>query len=321
MAIGVTDWVNLINNVKRRSCKKKLLLLGDHSQSLDGRYIKDFSSRKARIKSFLNELIGKSELITVTTRDLFEQWKAEKSREVIKNILKSMDKLPPQMKEKCSEQSVTHKMEQDLETSFLQISNNLPPFAPMFEELFNWFHWVRFYVASQNLLLSSAVQPISPTMSMRSLRLISRVHPRLRIRRRLISAIAKLPDFNVLAKIPSAQIPWISARAPKLLSELLWGLRSRVDQLLIRRVLKCKDPNKRQRVLKSMNLIKEYRQRKVIPNVSEWFSGKWVRGEPYIQIVEDRANMKKWPLINSDITVVANVSIILDNCKITESAE
>ncbi len=131
-----------------------------------------------------------------------------------------------------------------------------------------------------------------------------------------MDAIARLPEFDKLARIPTAQIPWISSRAPRPLRELLWGFRSTADQFLIRRVLRSRNPHKRQRVLRSLDFIKEYRREGSVPAVREWFSGKWLSGELYARTVTERAELLAWPLINSDITVPANVSIILDSCDV-----
>jgi hypothetical protein len=190
----------------------------------------------------------------------------------------------------------------------------MPAFSPMFDELFDWLHRVRFVQASQNLLLSTAFRPVSPTMSMRALRLVSKVHPKLRLRRRLMDATARLPEFDALARIPSAQIPWVGARFPSGVREIIWGFRSKVDQLLIKRVLRLKSPSKRQRLLKSADLISEYRREGTLHSVESWFSGRWVRPEPYFGLVKGRGELSLWPLINLDICIPANVSVLLDMC-------
>ena len=127
-----------------------------------------------------------------------------------------------------------------------------------------------------------------------------------------MDAIARLPEFDRLGRIPSAQIPWLSGRAPAAIRELLWGLRSGLDQVLMRRVMKTKDPTKRQRVLPSLDYLKEYRREHVVPTVQSWFSGRWVKGDSFVEVTKKRAEMTSWPYINLDITSPANVSILLD---------
>jgi hypothetical protein len=197
---------------------------------------------------------------------------------------------------------------------FSRVRENLPAFALMFDELFAWFHRARFLMASQNLLLSSIFRPISPAMSLRFLRLTSTIHPRLRLRRKLLDAITRLPEFDTLAEIPSASIPWLSVRSSTFARELIWGIRSGLDQLLMRRVMRSKDPNKKQRVLRSLDYIKEYRRENVDTTVRDWFSGKWVKPDKYIETLKRRGNLSAWPLVNLDISAPANVSITLDLC-------
>ena len=130
-----------------------------------------------------------------------------------------------------------------------------------------------------------------------------------------MDALARLPEFHLLGKIPSAQIPFMSARAPAPVRELAWGVRSGLDQVLIRRVMKSKNPAKRQRVLRSLDYIAEYRRDNVLPAIRDWFSGNWLNGETYVAMARQRAELVSWPLINLDITAPANVSMILDACR------
>jgi hypothetical protein len=184
----------------------------------------------------------------------------------------------------------------------------------MFEELFFWFHRARYLIAGQALFLSARFRPLCPAVSMRFMRLISRVHPKLRIRRRLMNAIARLPEFDLLASIPSAQIPWLSARTPSLLREVVWGGRSAMDQVLMRRALRSKNPKMRQRVLPTLDYMREYQRDDTAPNVKSWFSGRWLNGDKYVDIVKRRAALTAWPLMNLDVAAPANVSILLDLC-------
>lgn len=130
-----------------------------------------------------------------------------------------------------------------------------------------------------------------------------------------MDALARLPEYGILGKIPSAQIPFLSARAPASMRELAWGLRSGLDQIMIGRVMRSKDPNKRQRVLHSLDYLREYRRPDVQSTVGSWFTPAWLRGEAYVRIARERGEMSSWPLINLDIAAPANVSMILDACQ------
>jgi hypothetical protein len=129
-----------------------------------------------------------------------------------------------------------------------------------------------------------------------------------------MNSIMRLPEFDKLSSIPSAQIPFVSSRAPDLIKDLLWGLRSGVDQMLIKRSMIRKGPNNRQRVLKSLDYVSEYRREATSINVEGWFSGRYIDAGNYVQILRERAGLDTWTLINVDIAAPANVSMILDLC-------
>ncbi|MEW6510880.1 MAG: hypothetical protein AB1428_07985 [Bacteroidota bacterium] len=313
-AFCIPEWYSMISARKDGGKPKEIILLGDHAQGIDGRYMTNLSSRGARRKSFVNSLMGKADPLTAATAEEFERWRRARLSLLMDDLRAGITRLSPAMAAKRSAEVILAESQADFLLSAGRVEANMPPFAEMFDELFIWFTKTRFTLASQNLLLRSTFRPMSPTMSLRALRLLSRVHPRLRVRRRLMDALARLPEFDKLGAIPSAQIPGLSARTPSLIRELTWGLRSGADQVLIRRVLKSKNPNKRQRVLKSLDYIKEYRRPYAPSRVREWFTGRWVRGEPYVEMTKQRGALVSWPLINLDIAAPANVSMTLDAC-------
>src|SRR5205085_8984154 len=109
-------------------------------------------------------------------------------------------------------------------------------------------------------------------------------------------------------------IPWVGARAPLPLRLGIWGLRSKTDQFLVKRLLRKRDPSARQRILPTLDLIREYRREFVIPNVRQWFSDRWILSQGFIEQTERRASLQSWPYANADIASAANISILLDIC-------
>jgi hypothetical protein len=309
------QWCTIIDAVKNDGHSKDVLLMGDLCESIVALNMRQFSTRNARIRSFMKGLIGQGDQIAPATGEGFARWKETKRAQVTGAILRNIDKLSPELASGCKESLIAEEIDSDLNLCFSRVRDNEPCFAPMFEELFNWFHRARFLIAGQAIFLGSRFRPLCPAISMRFMRLITRVHPRLRIRRRLMNAIARLPEFDALAAVPSAQIPWLSARAPALLREMVWGTRSGIDQALIRRAMKHRDPTMRHRVLPALDYVKEYQRENAVPNVQSWFSGKWLNGDKYVDIVRRRASLDAWPLMNLDVAGPANVSIILDLCR------
>jgi hypothetical protein len=308
------EWFGIIEKA-RQSETKFLLLLGDLCESIDGRYMTTFSTRKARIDSFLGGMIGKRETFEKAGEAAFKHWQDEKTIEITSALLANLKHLSADLTGSLTEKQIAAEIADDLKISFTRVCDNAPPFSAMYDELFIWFHRIRFLLGNQINWLSSAFNPVSPGLSMRFLRLITTIHPRHRIRKRLMNSIIDLPEFDELSRIPSAQIPFISSRSPSLIRDVLWGLRSGMDQMMIKRNLKNKNVNGRQRVLRSLDYVKEYRRKATAVNVEGWFSGRYIESADYLRLVRERAELDAWTLINVDVAAPANVSIILDLCR------
>ncbi len=308
------EWFNMIRSAREERRSRNALLLGDLCESIDGRYIEEFASRKAKRRSFAKGLIGLQDQIDAATAANFAQWKKEKTRQIVEEICRNAQRLSTSLAAAFDSELARREISSDLELSFSRVQENMPAFAPVFDELFAWFHRVRFLMANQLIWLNAGFDSFCPAISMGFLRFISKVNPKLRMRRRLMNAIARLPEFDSLARIPSAQIPWLNARQPGTVRDLAWGLRSGLDQLLIKRVLKTKQPDRRQRVLRSLDYIKEYQRETAVPTIRGWFSGEWIRADPYIETASRRGSLSSWPLINIDISAPANVCMVLDLC-------
>lgn len=308
------EWYSLLDATGGDGAGDMTLFLGDLCESMVGRYLADFASRGARVRSFARGLVGIPDSVPAATPAAFLGWKERRKRQILDDLQHGLARLSPALRSECVRADWSAQTESDLEWSFARVEDQRPPFAPMFDELFTWFHRVRFLLANQLPFLAYRFRPVCPALSTRFLRLITRVHPRLRIRRRLMDAIAQLPDFQQLGAIPSAQCPWLSSRAPAMLRDLVWGMRSGLDQVLIKAVLRSGNRWKRQRVLRSLDLIQEYQREGLAATVAEWFSGNWIDGTPYVRLVQQRASLEAWPLIGVDLSAPANVSITLDLC-------
>ena len=314
------EWFGMIEEAQASKAKMPLLL-GDLCESIDGRYITEFSTRKARVTSFLRELKGEKETFTTADDANFGRWRDEKRIEIPAALLKNLSNLSKELARSMTKEQIVEEIEADLELSFARVRDHAPPFAALYDELFIWFHRIRFLLGNQLTWLGAAFHPVSPGLSMRFLRLISTIHPGLRIRKRLMNAMIRLPEFDGLAAIPSAQIPFIGSRAPASFRDVLWGTRSVLDKLLIKRTMKTKNAEGRQRVLPSLDYMKEYRRENTAANVESWFSGKHIKSENYRRILRERAALNAWTLINVDLAAPANVSIILDLCAAKSEAE
>lgn len=312
------EWFGIIEKAKSNGVKIPLLL-GDLCESIDGRYMTTFSTRKARINSFLSGLAGAGETFRPANAAAFQKWRDNKRNEITTALLAKLPQLSAELSDSLTKEQFEREIEADLDLSFARVRDHEPLFEAMYDELFIWFHRIRFLLGNQITWLSAAFRPVSPGLSMRFLRLITSIHPKLRVRKRLMNALIRLPEFDRLARIPSAQIPFLNSRAPDLIKDVFWGTRFGLDQFLIRRSLRTKNANNRQRVLRSLDYVKEYRRENSRVNVESWFSGKYIKSDDYLRIFEERAALNAWTLINVDIAAPANVSIILDLCRAKEA--
>ena len=307
------EWFGIIEKARAEN-EKIPLLLGDLCESIDGRYMTAFSARKARVRSFLRGLAGFDESFAPASAESFERWREAKKNEITAALLKNLKNLSGSLIGTLTEDRIAAEIESDLNLSFERVRMQKPHFAAAYDELFIWFHAVRFLLGNQITWLGAAFHPVSPGLSMRFLRFITTLHPSLKIKKRLMNAIIRLPEFDRLARIPSAQIPLVSSRAPAFIKDVFWAARFGCDQILIRRTLRRKNAG-RQRLLRSLDYVREYRRERSASNVEGWFSGENIKSENYLRIFRERAALDTWTLINVDIAAPANASIILDLCR------
>ena len=305
------EWFGMIEYLRAREAKKPLLL-GDLCESIDGRYMTSLSTREARVRSFLKGIVGRRHKFTPSSDASFDEWASITTEKVVADLSVNFDHLSESVRQQKSSEQILAETRADIELSLERVRANMPPYVEMYDELFIWLHRIRFLLANQITWLGTCSEAISAGISVRFLRMITRVHPKFRVRKILMNRIIRLPEFDSLARIPSAQIPFISSRAPRLIRELIWGARSTADRLLITRAMKLRDADRRQRVLPSLDLVAEYRDRSSEASIRTWFAGRYVNAGKYLNLFRRRAELVAWPLINVDLAAPANVSTILD---------
>lgn len=309
----ILSWLSMMGEGKDAGGRKGLILLGDLCDGLTGKGMKSLHTRNFKIKNFAKSFLGNPIVFQKSDEKSFLVWKKNTVKSILNELYRFIDELSPILKKKCTKELIEYEVRKDLELDFARIQENMPEFSSMYDELFTWFHYTRFSMASQLLLLNNSYHAISPPMSMGFLRFISKVHPARRIHSNLIHAIIKQPAFDVLGKIPSAQVPWISSRSPLFIKEIVWGVRAILDDSCMKKTMRNKKPDGRQHFVEWHNYIREYRRKETLSNVRKLFSGDWVQGDRCVDIVKGRANLDLWPHINSDIAIPASVSIILDS--------
>jgi len=163
-------------------------------------------------------------------------------------------------------------------------------------------------MSKQLMLLSTNFYPVSPTMSAQSLRLISAIHPSHRLNGTLVNQIFRVGDLQKYGGVPTAQIPFIGYNRNHRIKLLIWGLRSKADQMMIKAAEKRKTPGARNRLLNSANWAKIYSD--ADPNVRRsWFSPDFIGADRFINAFIARSCQNAHPLTNFDIVSAAALNI------------
>ena len=189
-------------------------------------------------------------------------------------------------------------------------SHNIP-YAELLDELFAWYTHARLPMAKQILLLKKRFYPACTMMDMDVLRHVSMVHPMLRLNYILMDRMFRERELRDLARIPTAQVPYVSWSSNVYLKLFVWGVRSKTDQFLIRRMIK-KKTNTRHRVLKSIDWPGVYQQGGAVAAVSEWFEKDHINRKKLIGIVERRASLAEWVYSTFDIISPASLNLELE---------
>lgn len=305
--VDFATWFPLVSSINPK--ENQIFLLGDMCEAIAGRNITRFSSRRARTN--LSGLFGKRLSFTPMNLISFSNWKNKIEGLILSKMVISRV-FVNELRKGIAIDDLECAIKSDLNQDFLRIEENLPFFVEELDELFDWYHKARFLEASQLYTVGLNCEPVVPNQSMRFLRYISKIHPTHRVSRRLMESISHLEEFRELSKIPSAQIPWFGNNFPFAFRNAIWAGRSMLDQIYIKRMMNNHDPNAKQRVLPSLNYVKEYQRASTIQRTTEWFSNEWIMSDSYLGIVENRGTLNAWPLINLDILAPANVSIFLD---------
>lgn len=182
-------------------------------------------------------------------------------------------------------------------------------------ELYHWYAGVRVNAVRQMHVLSPHVAAVSPAQSIRMIRAVSKVDFRMRVTGALQERIIRLMKDTGLSSIPSPDAPWMPSHWPMSLRLINQGVRSTVDQYLIRRMMSHRQSWRRQRVVPTMDFVKLSADPRALERVKSWFAGSSLNTDYYIRKVQRRADMSAWPIGNIDIVAPANVAILSRYCR------
>lgn len=313
----IPEWLAILDRFSVHTLEP--FLLGDLFEAVTGRYLQRLSSRTGKKQLYLDRALGKIEVPRTKGGD-FKHCRDRQMESIRKNASFAMSILNKDVIAGNLRSKILDDVENDVNDLFLRISSHEILYSDAFDEMFAWYSKCNAGIGKQIITLNERFFGLNPTMSFRSLRRISAIHPFTRASGQLMSHIQRLPDFNGLSRIPNANAPFAPSSIPLWLSDLIWAARSTTDQWLIKRALSQRNKNARMRVMKTFNMVHLYNMPEALSNVSSWFSGKFFQPDVFLKSFSDRAKMESWPLCNYDITGPAGLSLILDLVDMKENS-
>lgn len=314
-AYYLPSWLEILENTRPQ--QKQPLLLGDLSTALTGRTITKFSSKKFRRENFIKyQVLNRNYEFQLTSKKSFENWK--------KSIIQSHEiwyhenKLS-QFHIKKDKKDLIEALHSDLNELFDRIEKHNLPYQELFDELFTWYTHTHIPMAKQILICNHVYNSYCPSMSIQTLRMSSSIHPNLRLNFRFIKKLfRKNKELKNLFSVPTSQAPLVPQNFPDIIKFPIWGLRSIVDQYLIRKLLKSKDITKRYRLFKSINWAKVYQNPEMEKNLNNYFKNNHL-GEEFFQSIFNqcirRKELNQWPFANIDIMTAASLNMEIDLIK------
>lgn len=313
-AVLVCSWLEILENIELNN--RNPLLLGDMTEALAGRNIKKFSSRKFRQQNFYKYHIKKNDYsFENSSKETFKKW--------IEGIVHNYDRWYTEnrigkFKIKNSREELVQGLHQDLQEIFTRIESHHLPYSELFDELFLWYTHSRVPMGKQILMCNSDFYSYCPPMSMQVLRMTSNIHPNLRLSNRFLNKLFSLPDLKKLNKVPTSQAPIIPQNLPGILKMPVWGIRSKIDHYLIKRLVKSKNPNMRYRLFKSLNWPMIYQNQHLEKNIQDYFNPNQL-GEGQFEHLKKRALERKeliqWPFGNTEIISNASLNFEINTIK------
>ena len=204
----------------------------------------------------------------------------------------------------------------DLLELFSRIENHQIKYIDLIDELFTWFTHTRFPMGKQILINNYKFKAFCPALSTAVIRYASNIHPSLRLNQKFIRLLFKeKEELKLLSKIPTSQIPILPLNFPDVVRFPLWAVRSKMDEYLIKRLIKAKDPTLRYRVFNSNNWVEVYQNPKLEKNIESYFKKNHL-GKEYIKhvisLAKQRRDLNQWPFANMDIMNAAALNTELE---------
>ncbi|TBW25674.1 hypothetical protein [Gramella sp. KN1008] len=300
-AVKLNSWLEILKNVQPSS--KHPILLGELCEGLPARNITKLNTTEFRKQNFIKYYVRKERIPLTPSNSLnFENWKKTKINFILSwHIDFWFEKLDLQK----SKKEIIKSTLINAEEIFDRIEAHNLPYTELYDELFSWYTFTRMELSRQVNICNEKFYAYSPGMSLQMLKKTSNIHPNLRLYYRFANKLLKeTPELRKFKNIPTSQIPIVPQSWSNIFKIPVWGLRSKIDDWLIKRMMKSKDINKRYRLLKSINWAKVYHQRDMLDNLKAYYEDNHLSKsyyEIFFNLAKKRKTLKSWPFANMDI--------------------
>jgi hypothetical protein len=313
-AVNICSWLEILENIDVK--ERHPFLLGDMTEALSARNIKKYTSRTFRQHNFIKYFLKEKDYKFEKSNDQrFQAWKNAKllnfNRWYIEERVSNLNL-------SFSTAELKAGLHSDLEEIFSRIEAHSLPYTELYDELFSWYTHSRIPMSKQILICNRDFYCYCPPMANSILRNTSNIHPNLRLSNRFLKKLFSISELKKFNRIPTSQAPYIPQNFLDIIKFPIWGFRSKVDHLLIKRLIKHKDPTKRYRLFKSINWVMIYQNPDMKKNLKRYFENNHL-GEDYFKYLlnraEQRKNLQQWPFANTELINGASLNVEIDLIK------
>ncbi len=314
-AVQICSWLEIMENVEEDP--KIPMLLGELCEALPGRNILKYSSRNFRQENFIKYYLFKNNYqFEKSSTENFEIWK---NKIINRYWIYYGDIRLNRMEFKTSSHELKVAVREDLEELFSRIEAHKLPYEELYDELFSWYTYTRMRLAKQLQISNSKYNAFSPAMSMQVLRNTSNIHPNLRLNYRFAKKLFKeSKELRKFSKVPTSQAPLVPQYLPDFIKFPVWGMRSKIDGYLIKRMMKSKNAKYRYRLFKSIDWAGAYQLPDMEKNLNAYFKNNHL-GKNFFQSILNQCVQRKalnhWPFANIDIVNAASLNVEIDLIK------
>ncbi len=311
-ALYLCSWLEILENIKKD--QREIFLLGDLSTAISGRTIRKFSTKAYREKNFFrHSVLSKDFELEPNTPKTLESWK----NHILDKFTRTLnEKSLKNLNLEKSVEEIRENTKADISELFNRIDSHNLKYIDLVDELFTWYTHTRLSMGKQILVNNSKFRAYCPGLSIAVIRNASNIHPTLRLNQKFVRKLFReVKELKALGRIPTSQIPLIPQNSSDLIRFPVWGIRSKLDDYLIKRMMKARNPKMRYRLFPSNNWVEVYQNPDMEKNLDEYFKNDHL-GKDYVENIKSQAknrrDLKQWPFANMNIINAAALNAELD---------